>query len=133
MYLKASTLPTADSWYRNPSQDSAPVCINISPEIYILISLQRWQHRVRNETKHFVSPHLIGPQLHQYDLVSKQRWLDYHNQHESASLIGLFHAASLVLPPVESYRKPTQSTGVPLLSAAESRRHPEIREYSKKC
>ena len=45
------------------------------------------------------------------------------NQHESAALIGLFHATSLVLPSVESYpnyRKPTQSTGVPLLSAAES-------------
>ena len=29
--------------------------------ILILISLQRWQHRARNKTKHFVSPHLIGP------------------------------------------------------------------------
>ena len=69
--------------------------------VLILISLQRWQHRARNETKHFVSLHL----------VSKQRWLDYHNQHESAALIGLFHEASLVLSPVESYRdyqKPTQ-------------------------
>ena len=36
--------------------------------VLILISLQRWQHRARNETKHFVSPHLIGPQLHQHDL-----------------------------------------------------------------
>ena len=27
------------------------------------ISLQRWQHRARKETKHFVSPHLIGPEL----------------------------------------------------------------------
>ena len=37
--------------------------------------------------------------------------IDYHNQHESAALIGLFHATSLVLPSVESYpnyRKPTQ-------------------------
>ena len=37
--------------------------------------------------------------------------IDYHNQHESAALIGLFHATSSVLPPVESYpncRKPTQ-------------------------
>ena len=39
--------------------------------VLILISLQRWQHRTRNETKHFVSPHLIGPQLHQHDLASK--------------------------------------------------------------
>ena len=48
----------------NPPQDSAPVCINIdiSPEM---------QHRARNETKHFVSPYLIGPQLHQHDLASK--------------------------------------------------------------
>ena len=79
--------------------------------VLILISLQRWQHRARNETKHFVSQHLIGPQLHQHDSASKQRWLDYHNQHESAAFIGLFHAASLVLPPVESYRnyqKPMQ-------------------------
>ena len=42
----------------------APVC-------RILISLQRWQHRARKEAKHFVSPHLIGPQLHQLDLASK--------------------------------------------------------------
>ena len=39
--------------------------------VLILISLQRWQHRARNETKQFVSPHLIGPQLHQHDLASK--------------------------------------------------------------
>ena len=30
--------------------------------VLLLISLQRWQHKARNETKHFVSPHLIGPQ-----------------------------------------------------------------------
>ena len=37
--------------------------------------------------------------------------IDYHNQHESAAFIGLFHATSSVLPSVESYmnyRKPTQ-------------------------
>ena len=39
--------------------------------VLILISLQGWQHRARNENKHFVSPHLIGPQLHQHDLASK--------------------------------------------------------------
>ena len=46
-----------------------------------------------------------------YDTASKQRWLDYHNQHESAAFIGLFHATSSVLPSVESYpnyRKLTQ-------------------------
>ena len=46
-----------------------------------------------------------------YDSASIQRWLNYHNQHESAALIGLFHVAFSVLPPVESYRKyrkPTQ-------------------------
>ena len=55
--------------------------------------------------------------------------MDYHNQHECAALIGLFHATSSVLASVESYpnyRKPDaeRSTGVPLLSAAES--SPEI-------
>ena len=30
--------------------------------------------------------------------------IDYHNQHESAALIGLFHAISSVLTSVESYR-----------------------------
>ena len=30
--------------------------------------------------------------------------IDYHNQHESAALISLFHATSSVLPSVESYR-----------------------------
>ena len=39
--------------------------------VLILISLQRLQHRACKETKHFVSPHLIGPQLHQHDLASK--------------------------------------------------------------
>ena len=37
--------------------------------------------------------------------------IDYHNPHESAALIGLFHATSWVLTSVESYqnyRKPTQ-------------------------
>ena len=51
--------------------------------------------------------------------------IDYHNQHESAALIGLFHTTASVLTSVESYRnyqKPTQRgvQGVPLLSAAES-------------
>ena len=30
--------------------------------------------------------------------------IDYQNQHESAALIGLFHATSLVLTSVESYQ-----------------------------
>ena len=37
--------------------------------------------------------------------------IDYHNQHESAALIGLFHMTFSVLPSVESYpiyRKPMQ-------------------------
>ena len=37
--------------------------------------------------------------------------IEYHNQHESAGLIGLFHVTSSVLLSVESYwnyRKPTQ-------------------------
>ena len=37
--------------------------------------------------------------------------IDYHNQHERAALIGLFHATASVLTSVESYRnyrKPTQ-------------------------
>ena len=71
--------------------------------VLILIFLQRWQHRVRNETKHFVSPYLIGPQL----LANQHET----NQHESAALIGLFHATSSVLLSVESYRnyrKPRQ-------------------------
>ena len=51
--------------------------------------------------------------------------IDYHNQHESAALIGLCHATSLVLPsvvrlPELSETDAERSTGVPLLSAAES-------------
>ena len=71
--------------------------------VLILISLQRWQHRVRNETQHFVSPHLICPQF----LANQHET----NQHKSAALIGLFHVTSTVLLSVESYRnyrKPTQ-------------------------
>ena len=57
--------------------------------------------------------------------------IDYHNQHESAALIGLFHATSLVLPSVESYPnyRKHRSTGVPLLSAAESRPLVKVRDY----
>ena len=39
--------------------------------VSILITLQRWQHIGRKETKHFVSPHLIGPQLYQH-LIQRQ-------------------------------------------------------------
>ena len=80
----------------NLPQDSAPVCINIdiSPEMTTQSAQQ---------TKHFVSPHLIGPQF----LANQHET----NQHKSAALIGLYHATSLVLQSVESYRnyrKPTQ-------------------------
>ena len=50
--------------------------------------------------------------------------IDYHNQHESAALIGLFHATSLVLPSVESYpnyRKPTQRGVQGYLSSVQRR------------
>ena len=39
--------------------------------VSILITLQRWQYIACKETKPFVSPHLIGPQLHQH-LVQRQ-------------------------------------------------------------
>ena len=50
-------------------------------------------------------------QVHVIRHIRCQVNTDYHNQYESAALIGLFHAASSVLPSVESYpnyRKPTQ-------------------------
>ena len=50
--------------------------------------------------------------------------IDYHNQHESAALIGLFHATSLVLPSVESYpnyRKLTQRGVQGYLSSLQQR------------
>ena len=55
------TLPTADSWYRKPSQDSAPVCINtdISPEMAAQ-SAQRSQ------------AFCVTASLHQHDLASKK-------------------------------------------------------------
>ena len=49
--------------------------------------------------------------IHVHVIRSCQVNIDYHNQHESAALIGLFHATSSVLPSVESYQnyqKPTQ-------------------------
>ena len=53
------------------------------------------------------------PKIHVHVIrhISYQVNIDYHNQHESAALIGLFHTTSSVLPSVESYpnnRKPTQ-------------------------
>ena len=50
--------------------------------------------------------------------------IDYHNQHESAALIGLFHATSSVLPSVESYlnyQKPTQRGVQEYLSSLQGR------------
>ena len=97
------TLPTADSWYRKPSQDSALACINID-----------------------ISPEMAAQsaQRNQEFCVTASDWSQFlANQHESAVLIGLFHSTSLVLPSVESYRnywKPTQR-GVILFSAAESK------------
>ena len=84
--------------------------------VLILISLQRWQHRARNETKHFVSPHLIIPQF----LANQHET----NKHKSAALIGLFHATSSVLLSVESYqkyRKPTQRGVQGYLSSLQQR------------
>ena len=67
---------------------------------------------------------IAGGPIVGYDLASKQRWLDYHNQHESAALIGQFHDAFSVLPPVESYRnyrKPTQRGVQGYLSSLQQR------------
>ena len=94
--------------------------------VLILIYLQRWQHRAHNGTKHL--PHTMLQKL--LDLLKLKSLkfclkihlnvichircqvnIDYHNQHESAVLIGLFHVTSSVLPSLESYpnyRKPTQ-------------------------
>ena len=50
--------------------------------------------------------------------------INYHNQHESAAFIGLFHATSLVLPSVESYLnywKPTQREVQGYLSSLQQR------------
>ena len=52
--------------------------------------------------------------------------IDYHNQHESAALIGPFHTTSSVLPSVESYpnyRKPTQRGVQGYLSSLQRRVH----------
>ena len=63
------------------------------------------------ETKHFVSPHLIGPQLHQL----KKRCVDWSI---SRDLLGADICGEL---PELSETNAERSTGVPLLSAAESR------------
>ena len=76
---------------------------------FVLILIYRSTERQRNQAFCVTAADWSTITLH--DSASKQRWFDYYNQHESAVLIGLFHAASLVLPPVESYRnfqKPSQ-------------------------
>ena len=87
----------ADSWYRKPSP--------------ILISLQRWQHTVCKETKHFVSPHLIGLQLQQLE----KRCVDWSILRD---LLGADICGEL---PELSETNAERNTGLPLLSAAESR------------
>ena len=80
--------------------------------VLILVSLQRWQH----ETKHSVSPHLIGPQF----LANPHET----NQHKSVALICLCHTTSSVLLSVESYRnyrKPTQRGVQGFLSSLQRR------------
>ena len=42
-------------------------------------------------------------QVHVSRHIRCQVNINYHNQHESTALIGLFHATSSVLPSVESY------------------------------
>ena len=78
--------------------------------VLILISLQRWQHRACKETKHFVSPHLIGPQLYQLE----KRCVDWSI---SRDLLGADICGEL---PELSETNAERGTGVPLLSAAES-------------
>ena len=54
--------------------------------------------------------------------------IDYHNQQESAGLIGLFCAIPSVLPPVESYpnyQKPTQREVQGYLSSLQWRVYPK--------
>ena len=99
MALLFSSVPCDHSHYYSPNgrflvQETFPK--TLPRFVLILISLQRWQHRVCNETKHFVSQHLIGPQF----LANQHET----NQHKSGALIGLFHATSSVLLSVESYR-----------------------------
>ena len=67
---------------------------------FVLILIYRSTERQRNQAFCVTAADWSTITLH--DSASKQRWFDYHNQHESTVLIGLFHAASLVLPPVES-------------------------------
>ena len=94
--------------------------------VLILISLQRWQHRVCNETKYFVSPHLIGPQF----LANQHET----NQHKSAALIGLFHATSVLLcvESYQNYRKPTQRVVQGYLSSLQRRvmKHVSVLKFS---
>ena len=101
--------------------------------VLILISLRRWQHRARKETKHsdwspitsaaqmevslpqtMLQKLLDLSKLESFEFCLKihihvirhircQVNIDCHNQHESVALIGLFHATSSVLPSVESY------------------------------
>ena len=91
---------------------------------FVLILIYRSTERQRNQAFCVTSADWSTITLH--DSASKQRWFDNHNQHESAVLIGLFHAASLVLPPVESYRnfrKPSQRGVQGYLSSLQQRVH----------
>ena len=56
--------------------------------------------------------------------------IDYHKQHESAALIGVFHTTSSILT---SETDAERSTGVHLLSAAESIKCQAIKKYKYKC
>ena len=89
---------------------------------FVLILIYRSTERQRNQAFCVTAADWSTITLH--DSPSNQRWFNYHNQHESAVLIGLFHAASLVLPPVESYRnfrKPSQRGVQGYLSSLQQR------------
>ena len=86
--------------------------------------LQKWLDLLKLE---FFRPHqeiAIQSIIHVIDHIRCQVNIDYHNQHESAALIGLFHATSPVLLSVESYRnyrKPTQRGVQGYLSSLQQR------------
>ena len=83
--------------------------------------LQKLLHLLKLESLKFC----LKIHVHVIHQIRCQVNIDYHNQHESAALIGLFHATSLWrvifggLPEL-SETDAERSTGVPLLSAVES-------------
>ena len=86
--------PITSAWFSVKIKMSAPMEVSLPQTM-----LQKLLDLLKLESLKFC----LKIHVHVIRHIRCQVNIDYHNQHESAALIGLFHATSSVLLSVESY------------------------------